>query len=102
MIDGHVTDVESIHSTTQPLVCNYKMKYSDGIKPQGLNKIFLSRGHKNKTPDANNKSDKNLFQVVTKFHIFQHLHMWNEIWDYTNLVICCLYSIKPTLNPQRG
>ena len=46
MIDGHVTDVESIHSTTQPLVCNYKMKYSEGIKPQGLNKIFHLEGTK--------------------------------------------------------
>ena len=61
MIDGHVTDVESIHSTTQPLVCNYKMKYSDGIKPQGLHKICLSRGHENKWPDANQKKNYKIY-----------------------------------------
>ena len=68
MIDGHVTDVETIHSTTQPLVCNYKMKYSDGIKPQGLNKIFLSRGHR-KPRDAGNAL--RVAAAPRRVHIFE-------------------------------
>ena len=73
MIDGHVTDVESIHSTTQPLVCNYKMKYSDGIKPQGLDTIFLSIGNENKIPDFFNLNFEffnNFFFHVALLNIF--------------------------------
>ena len=71
MIDGHVTDVESIHSTTQPLVCNYKMKYSDGIKPQGLDTIFLSIGNENEITDFFNLN----FEFLNNF--FFHVALFN-------------------------